>query len=271
MKVFGIIGSNEPETLTEENYCEKTNKNAPYYRPDISKKSPYFALCPECGNPIQVVNLYTDIVEEKVTGRKGLHAKHYTHSIPKLAVFNNAKFQKCSLKAKTPLGYKLVRKDKTENERLKKIVENNRKKIRDYIRQITNIFFTNAVIDGWIDDYLLNRKYEYKGVDERNIPYSILVSHQAIDIYGQKLSDADLGAEIRQTINVKSKFFKVESEEGKIVKKIDKKFYPYIKIVIYGHKIVDEEETIKLKIFEYLDDKEKKILSKELDVLDCPL
>jgi len=183
MKVFGIIGSNEPETLTEENYCEKTNKNAPYYRPDISKKSPYFALCPECGNPIQVVNLYTDIVEEKVTGRKGLHAKHYTHSIPKLAVFNNAKFQKCSLKAKTPLGYKLVRKDKTENERLKKIVENNRKKIRDYIRQITNIFFTNAVIDGWIDDYLTDEHLVLVGED--GAPFLDVIKNKAYIISGK--------------------------------------------------------------------------------------
>lgn len=41
MNVFGILSSDDEETLTEENYCEKTNKDKPYYRPDISPISPY--------------------------------------------------------------------------------------------------------------------------------------------------------------------------------------------------------------------------------------
>lgn len=53
MNVFGILSSDDEETLTEENYCEKTNKDKPYYRPDISPISPYFAICPRCKNPIQ--------------------------------------------------------------------------------------------------------------------------------------------------------------------------------------------------------------------------
>lgn len=49
MNVFGILSSDDEETLTEENYCEKTNKDKPYYRPDISPISPYFAICPSNG------------------------------------------------------------------------------------------------------------------------------------------------------------------------------------------------------------------------------
>ena len=55
MNVFGILSSDDEETLTEENYCEKTNKDKPYYRPDISPISPYFAICPRCKNPIQII------------------------------------------------------------------------------------------------------------------------------------------------------------------------------------------------------------------------
>lgn len=84
---------------------------------------------------------------------------------------------------KVPLGYHKIRKNDIENERLKNLVDNNRPQIRNYIREIVNIYFKNDVIDEWIDAYLNRRYYEYKGVDDRNLPYSILVTHQAINIW----------------------------------------------------------------------------------------
>lgn len=272
MNVFGILSSDDEETLTEENYCEKTNKDKPYYRPDISPISPYFAICPRCKNPIQIINLYKNIMEENITGRKGLHGKHYTQSIPELAVFDSESFNACSLKAKVPLGYHKIRTNDIENERLKNLVDNNRSQIRNYIREMVNIYFKNNIIDEWIDAYLNRRYYKYKCVDDRNLPYSILVTHQAINIYGQKISNTDIGLEIRDAIIRKSKYFKLETEEnGRIVQKEKNLRYPKIRLVLFGHKIIDEEEIIKLKMYEEIDGKEKVLMNIELDVMDCPL
>lgn len=272
MNVFGILNSDNEETLTEENYSEKTNKDKPYYRPEISSISPYFAICPRCKNPIQIINLYKNTMEENKTGRKGLHAKHYTQSIPGLAIFDSKSFKGCSLKAKVPLGYHQIRKNDIENEKLKNLVDNNRQKIRNYIRKIANIYFKNDVIEEWINDYLNKRHYKYKGADDRNLPYSILVTHQAINIYGQKISSTDLGMEIREAIIHKSEYFKLETEEnGRIVQKKKKVRYPRIRLVLFGHKIINEEEIIKLKIYEEIDGKAKVLMNKELDVMDCPL
>ena len=201
-----------------------------------------------------------------------MHAKHYTQSIPGLAVFDSVSFNACSLKAKVPLGYHKIRKNDIENERLKNLVDNNRPQIRNYIREIVNIYFKNDVIDKWIDAYLNRRYYEYKGVDDRNLPYSILVTHQAINIYGQKISNTDIGLEIRDAIISKSKYFKLETEEnGRIVQKEKNLRYPKIRLVLFGHKIIDEEEIIKLKMYEEIDGKEKVLMNIELDVMDCPL
>ena len=211
-------------------------------------------------------------MEENITGRKGLHAKHYRQSISGLAIFDSKSFNHCSLKAKVPLGYHQIRKNDIENERLKNLVKNNRPKIRNYIREIVNIYFKNDEIDEWIDAYLNKKYYEYKGVDDRNLPYGILVTHQAINIYGQKISNTDIGLEIRDAIICKSKYFKLETEEnGRIVKKENNLCYPQIKLVIFGHKIIDEEEIIKLKMYEEIDGKESVLMNIELDVMDCPL
>lgn len=272
MNVFAVLNSNMKESLTEDNFSEKTNRDYPYYRPEISKKCPYFAICPECGSPIQIINLFIETMEENRTGRKGLHAKHYTQSIPGLAKYDYKKFQNCSLKAKVSLGYHQIRKDKRENKRLKDLVDKNRKKIYDYIIEITKIYFKYAVVNQWIDDYLNKKYYEYKGADDRNLPYSILVTHQAINIFGQKISDTDLGKEIRYSIGNKSKFFRLETEEnGRIVEKSKVFPLPQIRMLFYKHKVEDEEETIKIKIYESANGKEYTLFVKEVDVIDCPL
>ena len=99
-----------------------------------------------------------------------------------------------------------------------------------------------------------------------------MVTHQAINIYGQKISNTDIGLEIRDAIIRKSKYFKLETEENaRIVQKEKNLRYPKIRLVLFGHKIIDEEEIIKLKMYEEIDGKEKVLMNIELDVMDCPL
>ena len=110
------------------------------------------------------------------------------------------------------------------------------------------------------------------------MPYSILVTHHAIDLYGQKISHTDLGKEISNAIRKKSRFFKTEivkTEKSKEIVRIVKKErifpMPEIKMLLYNHKIQDEEETIKIKIFEIGNGKEYPLLVKIADVMDCPI
>lgn len=264
MNVFCLVDTRVTERLTEDNYSEKTNRKSPYYRPEISAQCPYFAVCPECGNPIQIINIFRDNMIENITGRKGLHAKHYNSSIPGLALYDKRKYVECVLKAKVSLGYKIRRTDEAENEHLRELVENNRNRIFRYIKEITNIFFKNDKMNNWIEEYLHNRYYEYKGANERNLPYSILVTSHSINIFGQRISDSELGNEIKTIISEKSKFFKIV--DNRIVSKVQK--YAEIHMLFYRHKIEDEYETIKVKIFE--SDKGD-LLTKEMAVMDCPL
>ena len=93
-------------------------------------------------------------------------------------------------------------------------------------------------------------------------------TQQAINIYGQKISNTDIGLEIRDAIIRKSKYFKLETEENaRIVQKEKNLRYPKIRLVLFGHKIIDEEEIIKLKMYEEIDGKEKVLMNIELDVM----
>ena len=217
MNVFGLVKNEGEESLTEDNYSSKTNRDWPYYRPEISKICPYFAICPECGNPIQIVNIYKDIM--------------------------------------------------IENERLKEKVQNEKWEIYNYIQKITGIYFKFNKITEVIDAYLNRRDYEYKGANERNLPYSILITGPAISIFGYKIMSNEIGNEISNIIASNSKYFEIN--EGQIKKKENE--YVEIKLLVYKHKIMEEDESVCIKIWEGKNKTEHILLREKYDVMDCPI
>ena len=57
MNIFSV-GDGEAYELTRNEYINRTHKKFPFYQ-DVKKyKTPYFAICPACNNPIQIINLF---------------------------------------------------------------------------------------------------------------------------------------------------------------------------------------------------------------------
>lgn len=48
----------------------------PYYRTKKDKRLSLYAICPECGNPIQIVNMYGEEMMQNVTRKIILYGKH---------------------------------------------------------------------------------------------------------------------------------------------------------------------------------------------------
>lgn len=73
-----------------------------------------------------------------------------------------------------------------------------------------------------IDDYIEARDYCYTHTNKFNIPYSILYTREAINIFGQRISQSELGERINLAINNNSNYFSIE--EGRIIKKCQHMF-----------------------------------------------
>lgn len=71
--------------ISEKNFVEQTNKKLPYTRQNSSGGLSHFAVCPECENPIQIIGLFKNTAE---SGRRP-YGKHYSQSIPGLAIYNH--------------------------------------------------------------------------------------------------------------------------------------------------------------------------------------
>lgn len=66
MNVFSTL-TKGPFEITIDNFVDATHKKEPYFQVDTKGKEKHYAICPECGNPIQIINLFGQEYEEQIT------------------------------------------------------------------------------------------------------------------------------------------------------------------------------------------------------------
>ena len=96
MNIFSVGDGKEYE-LTRENFIEKTHKAFPFYQNPRRYKTPYFAICPACNNPIQIINLFGVQYQEENTGRTNLHGRHYKNNVDGLPNYSEVNYVNCPL------------------------------------------------------------------------------------------------------------------------------------------------------------------------------
>lgn len=224
MDIFSIVGDETAYKLTKKNFDEVTHKRDPYYK--FNSKSQY-ALCPECHNPVIVINLNGAYFEEAKTGRQCIHARHYTGSIPGLATYNQHNYNNCNLKCATAEHLKSLRDDDEYNNKILQIAETNKNEIIREIDEITGINFSIKSTGNFLFESAVKSKFNiYYKATKWNIPYVILVTQPAISIYGQHIRiQSESGQKLKEKISKKSLYFKVD-ENNRIVK--DVTFYAEI-------------------------------------------
>lgn len=89
MKCFKLrTGKSQVYQLEKEIY-EKKQLNGPYVEIEKDKPARYFAVCPACDNPIQIIGLYS-----KSDNSPSVYGKHYNKSI-EIAEYNKQMYYFC--------------------------------------------------------------------------------------------------------------------------------------------------------------------------------
>lgn len=257
MNIFSVGDGNEYE-LTRENFIEQTHKIFPFYQDPNRYNTPYFAICPACNNPIQIINLLGVQYREEKTGRVSLHGRHYRYNVDGLPTYLVENYENCPLH--NPVAFRIVKVRENEqiNEEIRNIVENNRNRICTNIREITGILLNNYKLCQVIDAYITARDYCYTHTNRFNIPYSILYTRNAINIFGQKVSEVDIGRRIRESIQDNCIDFEIV--DGRIQKRIED--YVSLNLIVANHRIQGSKQYMTVKIEEQKG-REIKIVFKE--------
>lgn len=263
MNIFSVGDENAGGYgLTREAFMEKTHKSFPFYQNPNRYKTPYFAICPACNNPIQIINLFGIQYEEENTGRTNLHGRHYKYNVEGLPPYSKENYENCPLHNPVAFGIREVRNNKQLNEEICDIVENSKSQICTDIREITGLLLRNKKLSQVINDYIAARDYCYTHTNKFNIPYSILYTRNAINIFGQKVDGGDIGQRIYNAIQNNCVYF--EFVDGRIQKNNDD--YVELNLIVANHRIRASKQYMTVRIEEKKREEIQIIFEEEIEM-----
>lgn len=245
LNIFSIGNGREYE-LTRENFIEKTHKQFPFYQDPKRYKKPYFAICPACNNPIQIINLFGIQYREEKTKKTNMFGRHYLGNVTGLPAYNQVNYSVCPLHNPTAFGIIQIRECELVNEEIKKLIEDNRSQLASNIRDITGILLKNDRIYQMLDEYITAKDYCYTHTNKYNIPYSVLYTRKAIELFGQRVDSSELGKRIQ--LAIKEKSGKFDMEEGRIVKKVEE--FVSLHLLVSNHSIRGSKQYMTICIEE---------------------
>ena len=250
MDVFAIK-KKEAKKLNIDNFESMTKKRFPYYQHNANKKLKCYAICPECGNPTHIINLYGAEMQQNKTGLIITHAKHTRGRVDGFPFWNQADKEDCPLYNPTPLGNTEVKHNDEYAQDLKELIEKNKRNVIKDIREIVSINLSVQIVNRLYDTFMSSQAYSYKAVTKYNIPYAMLYYQQSISLYGQYVVASAFGDVISKQINKNSCYFEVKNT-GEIVKKVSG--YRTINLMFSHFRAKGTEKTVIMEIYETLDD-----------------
>lgn len=267
MDVFAIKKGKAFELSVDE-FEKQTSHEFPYYRQrKDNKKLALYAICPECGNPIQIINLYGAEMMQNKTHLVTRYGKHTGGAVSGFPYWNETEKKNCSLYKPSPLGNTEIRTKTELSEEIKNLVENNWGRIKQDIRSIVGVNIINRVMDHMKEVFMAPKAYCYKAVNKYNIPYAMLRYQEAISIYKTFLFDSAMSQVVKDKININSKYFSIKDKE------IEKKegYIDFYNIGIYltKNQRMEDKQYIHMVIYESdVSGKEGKhiILEEELEM-----
>ena len=149
MKVFKTKASNDTYSisLTEENYQEATKLLPPYVQ-----ECSYFAVCPECNNPVQIVGLFCENRDVE------LFAKHLSSKnikLEKIAIYNENNKKNCKYftgrKCDNPFEH-VIKGDLEKT--LCKVMRDNFDKVVYHWEVLTGIKLSNVKARAYLRDWI---------------------------------------------------------------------------------------------------------------------
>lgn len=236
MYVFAVLSNPElPLDLTEDRYNQITRREYPYVRTGSDGKPRHYALCPECQNPVQLVNRSVSSTESTT-----LYAKHFKISLEGLANYDQDAYDDCQLANPHRLDAKTRRKPGNKTNKIKVIFSKYIDIVVNYAESMTGIKLSDTIIEQMISDFCKSKGHEYRAVSEHNIPLAFVYMTEAKSFYGCNVSRM-----IADFINKGSKNFSAISFKNSsryYIKRKERAFQSELKFFFSGHTIPKNEQ-----------------------------
>lgn len=96
MDIFKLRPGHEPSLqLSAEKFHDATGKKWPWYQNNNGPR--HYAVCPECDNPLHIINLDSDKKVDAAGRNLPLYARHASGSVAGIADYDAANYESCTL------------------------------------------------------------------------------------------------------------------------------------------------------------------------------
>lgn len=188
MDVYKLRVEDWEETpLDKERFEAETEKRPPYYVVNDKGVPSYFAICPGCDNPIQIIGFY-----RKLRHTKKPYAKHLANSIHKLAVYRQEAYDYCPYAA--PRDYDATRRRSEADplgEKILDILVPNFDRVVYILEQDTGIRISTRLAEEMLNDYRGQGGHLYMGATLQNIPWVFAYMTLSKTMMGRKIPGDD--------------------------------------------------------------------------------
>ncbi len=161
--IFSISTINDFERLTM--------KDKPHWDFSDGEEPALYAICPICGNPIQMIALF-----RRTINSPRAHGRHIAHDVPNLADYNHEAYDSCP--------YANPNAHRPDRDARKRSIEGLPHDIYNLLREQFDraiyllkkklpIFISKALAASMLDDYLATRGYLYVGASLQNLPWML--------------------------------------------------------------------------------------------------
>lgn len=169
--------------IIQEVYLTKTKKKRPYYRLD-NKGAHFYAVCPECENPIQIIGLFRNTVE---SGRKP-YGKHHRENIPDLAKYNEDDYLHCpysNLRWKKPVGKRKLNSQFSKD--VLRLMYDQYDRIIKILSEDIGIYISVSFAEEMLKCFILDEVWRYRMTTLNNLPWMLGEALPSTSLYGRWL------------------------------------------------------------------------------------
>jgi len=169
--------------ILRTSYETATGQNKKYKRKSRSGLS-YFAVCPICDNPIQLIGLYRDTAE---SGRKP-YGKHCRHTVPDLAEYDEDAYLDCpySDPNRTPPTSRCKLESRISKQILQ-LLHDQFDRVMYILSKDTGIYFSQAMAEKMLQSYISREGWSFRDAASYNLPWTFVEGQAALPLFGQRI------------------------------------------------------------------------------------
>lgn len=244
-----------------------TSKKYPWFQ-ERGGNVRHYATCPECDNPIQVINLDVDSKVDGEGRSLPLYAKHVAFDVPDLAVYDEDAYNECGLA--NPRSFNGTER-RPANSRFADEILQLLVREPDTLHIIAERFLDAHIPDelfaAMLKQFSVQQGHLYRAVTTSNLPYAVLYMSGSQDLFTCRPKSA--ASPVAQALSKSTSF---ELRNGRIVRRTGAK--GSLRFFVTDHKQAkspeDTGESMKLVIEEHIGEKKKPLYEARHELKDVP-